>query len=851
MLLAVATILPQNISGDGTSGSPYILYNAADVDSIRYLGANKYYRLNNDIDLGVFSNWKALPRFTGVLDMAGNTISNLTIDSTADATSADSVGFFTGIAASGTAGLIKNGRFLNPSINWVNDFPSGTMHGIGTIAGFTNGFSSSQPQIDSIIVENSRIYVEHTGGDYGVNAGVGVGGLVGQTSAPSSWFRKVAVVNANIEVLMGSNDHLTPPYDGAGLGFGYGQQTLDQGVFTGRVQTYGADTQGKGMPVGGISGRRRDNVGGSSYDYVNSFVRASYIKSNEYYAGGTAGYGGVDGLEIRQCYVIIDTLLAPYPTNDLDGILYGGTSGNIIFYAVYADTQAILLDTLANGNEDFSVVSYAGTPSLDSLFLITTSAAKDQDTYAGWNFSTIWAVDTTGQINDGYPYLQWYPFKTPIVLTLASPNGGETYNWPDSTTITWSQNDDSDSTSYTLYYSINGGLSWILIDSAIVDTSYNWIIPNTNSNAVKIKVADHPNYYTYDISNANFTILPGPEIRILYPRSAFKTITLGDTTLVLIQSAQVDSLVLFFSQDSMVTWTQISGFAVDTANGFFYDTTNYVWYMYGLTTGDIYLKAVTQADTTLYFGPGDVILNDIGTQGLGTPTYCTYNGSVLTPIERWIWEDPSCGWSNPPKTARNFLINDDGTDYDVLSAVCDGACDEAAEWPIRAGLYIVSGTDTIAYTMQEFYTVIDNDSVLYKNRLYWYNPSDTSLYMNDIVNGIDSMLIADLGPYTGTGKLWRTRPLYNMQIYNVQWTKLFGDTLLASTDFESLNDPLFNPLLVMSGDGGIYSQPIGVTMTLLDQPNNQDYAEDITLAFNDPPILRYHFRGIHPKAEKR
>ena len=43
---------PKQITGSGTSTDPYVLYDALDVDSIRYLGMNnKYYELGNSIDL--------------------------------------------------------------------------------------------------------------------------------------------------------------------------------------------------------------------------------------------------------------------------------------------------------------------------------------------------------------------------------------------------------------------------------------------------------------------------------------------------------------------------------------------------------------------------------------------------------------------------------------------------------------------------------------------------------------------------------------------------------------------------------------------------------------------------------
>ena len=38
------------VTGSGTSGDPYMLYNLTDLESISTLGLDKYYKLANDID---------------------------------------------------------------------------------------------------------------------------------------------------------------------------------------------------------------------------------------------------------------------------------------------------------------------------------------------------------------------------------------------------------------------------------------------------------------------------------------------------------------------------------------------------------------------------------------------------------------------------------------------------------------------------------------------------------------------------------------------------------------------------------------------------------------------------------
>ena len=66
---------PIHITGSGTSIDPYILYDAQDVDSIRYLGLNnKYYELANDIDLSSITEFAPIPNDhnAGTFSLEGN-----------------------------------------------------------------------------------------------------------------------------------------------------------------------------------------------------------------------------------------------------------------------------------------------------------------------------------------------------------------------------------------------------------------------------------------------------------------------------------------------------------------------------------------------------------------------------------------------------------------------------------------------------------------------------------------------------------------------------------------------------------------------------------------------------------
>jgi hypothetical protein len=859
LLLAVATILPQNISGDGTAGTPYLLYNAADFDSIRILGYTKDYKIMNNIDFTSWGTFIPFPGvFTGHLDLNHKTISDLNWVDTFNGTDDDTIGLFQVLAGGSNAAYtkpqIRNGKFIDCSATITGSPQSGnTYSGVGFLAGVmgsSGGWTAGKSMIDSLVFLNLRVLITASTR----SNGSGYGGIIGINSSSTVPFSvPINRVHVEGELLVNADEaYRIQTTDGVGGIIGFvsspGLADITKCAFIGRVVVQPITTfpSGLGHPVGGILGRPQQNSG-SDWPITDCFFRG-VIKTQEYFAGGLIGHFTVGPMEVSTSYTQIDTIVAwQTVTEDRDGLIFGAPADNGVFTSLYADSQSVVLDTLDNGDPDFTLRGY--TEVIDPGTGLTTAQAKDSSYYDGFDFENVWAWNPS--LNDSYPYLQWYPLGTPIVLTLDRPNGGDIWQWPDSIDIRWSQNDDSDSTHYVLWYTLNNGATWTFIDSVRVDTSYYWTFPNVNSNAVKFQVNDRDSVST-DISTAVSTILSGPEINILYPRNITRTVILGDTTHIILETANIDSVLLFFSQDTTVikTYNFIEGLSVDTTNGFLYDTTTYIWTMTGLGLGDIYIKAITQADTTVYYNTGDVILDQIGPPQPNPPVYCTSSGPLQTPLEYQTREDPSCGWSSPTYTFNSGNINADGTDYDILQESFNWPY-TGAHYPTRTGVWLVSGGDTTLTPLRNIYTNVSDDTLIYKNRRYWYSTTDTSIYMDDMTNNIDSMKLLDLGPYTGAGKYWQNVPMYIMQVYNIQYDKISGDTLSSSLDFETLNDPFFTPLIIMFGKGGAFNLPYGISMTLLPTPNNQDYAEDIVKAFNDPIVQRFYFRGIHPKAEKR
>ncbi len=136
-----------------------------------------------------------------------------------------------------------------------------------------------------------------------------------------------------------------------------------------------------------------------------------------------------------------------------------------------------------------------------------------------------------------------FTIAVPRILTVTSPNGGE--SWTEGTTqaVTWTYTGAI--VNVAIYYSANGGASWTTIAASTSNTgSYNWVIPAVDSGNCLVRVSDTASSASDD-SNAVFTMWKQPSITVtapnggeVWPRYTTKTITwttTGNITQVKIQ----------------------------------------------------------------------------------------------------------------------------------------------------------------------------------------------------------------------------------------------------------------------------------------------------------------------------
>jgi hypothetical protein len=108
-----------------------------------------------------------------------------------------------------------------------------------------------------------------------------------------------------------------------------------------------------------------------------------------------------------------------------------------------------------------------------------------------------------------YPLVGFYEFGFAVLepITVLKPNGGE--YWPSSSSqkVVWESYGDINEV--LIEYSTDNGGSWQTVDPNAPNTgSYQWTVPDANSQQCLVRVSKVGNPGVYDVSNNVFTIYP-------------------------------------------------------------------------------------------------------------------------------------------------------------------------------------------------------------------------------------------------------------------------------------------------------------------------------------------------------
>ena len=284
-ILSFKTVPPDDITGEGTFNSPYLIYTQAQLDKLRedaYLQIGKYFKQMDNIVMT--GNWTPIGSnsnpFNGFYDGNNLKITGLTIQ-----TNNNYVGLFSAIDSTNKS-KIENLKLENVNIN-------GAEH-VGALAGYVNNADITNVHVigEEINVTGNSSYIGGLAGECkavniascsvdspnglvnGGNSGFYVGGLIGQTitskSTISGSFASVKIQgNKKVGGLVGCLNYCD-------IKNSYSDSTLT--ILT----TLGNSPEDIGGLVGGM--------GKSNTSFNNCYTRVAYGSGSVSYGNCLAGF---------------------------------------------------------------------------------------------------------------------------------------------------------------------------------------------------------------------------------------------------------------------------------------------------------------------------------------------------------------------------------------------------------------------------------------------------------------------------------------------------------------------------------------------------------------------------------
>lgn len=319
-----------------------------------------------------------------------------------------SVSSYLGSGNSGKYFKVMNDIDLN-----VSPYNTGTgWTPIGTSSSSTYFYGKFDGNFKTI----SGLYYNNSSGNY-----AGLFGTIGNTGIVSNTLLSAPTVTGSLEV-------------GSLAGANYGTITKS-GVTGGSVTGV--------QRIGGLVG---SNYGTMTYDYSNNSVFFNPTSSPTCCAGGLIAEA-YSGGTINNSYSR-SSITITYNVYNQGAV--GGLYGNDYSSGAKSNLYSTGAITMVSGNFPSSTGGLAGsnyTSTTGSYWDTqtsgwatssggagvvgkTTAQMKTQDTYSGWDFSTIWAIDGAGIINNGYPYLRWQvtDVTAPTISSISSDKVDGAYN---------------------------------------------------------------------------------------------------------------------------------------------------------------------------------------------------------------------------------------------------------------------------------------------------------------------------------------------------------------------------------------------------------------------------------------
>ena len=316
------------------------------------------------------------------------------------------------LASGGLVGDITGGATITRSYSTGNvssESPSGT---------WTGGIIGNSKGSVNMSYCYSTGHITGSGSSQQTN----VGGLIGQVGSTSSLTRCYSTGNVN------GTSALSPVNVGGLVGLIENATTEIKECFTtGDILAtqIGTTSSAKNANAGGLVGRSYYNSSTSNLKIsdcytigeISSFVEISGNALAGGIIGATENNASASNLFVSNCYSI-----GGITGMDKGGILGSGTTKVYITNCYFLEAGTLILCGAGTPVVDNSATTRAENPSgkLTSANLKIQSSYYDVNTdigeviIKGWDYSTVWGIDTAEVLNDGYPHLQWsFIFEQP------------------------------------------------------------------------------------------------------------------------------------------------------------------------------------------------------------------------------------------------------------------------------------------------------------------------------------------------------------------------------------------------------------------------------------------------------
>lgn len=230
-----------------------------------------------------------------------------------------------------------------------------------------------------------------------------------------------------------------------------------------------------------------------------------------------------------------------------------------------------------NAGQNYTI-NWTNGPTASGLYTLRYTSSGGNSTFASnvtgnnfiWTVPNINASNVLMRVTDQNNTCKFdtsdnYFTIVPATPQLTSPNGGEFWGAGTSQLITWSTASIYSGATVRLDYSLDSGLTWNVIIASTSNTgSYNWTVPNLQSNLSLVRITTVGTATLSDVSNAVFTIgYPTPVLTS--PNSGTFEYNEPVTITWNVASFNSSTVRIEYSVDSGTTWTLIT--TSSTSNG--------------------------------------------------------------------------------------------------------------------------------------------------------------------------------------------------------------------------------------------------------------------------------------------